>query len=387
MKGLVWVGVLIPLLGCGNRSAPEHVDEAHEDHAAEGHEGEEGHADHVLLTREAVETSGIRVEPATKQRLLDGVAVPAEVVLDSERVAHVRSPVEGPISEVKVSLGDRVRSGDILAQVRSVAAGEARASLAEARARVEVARAAVARQEELVRSGVGAQRNFIDAQGELRTAEAELRAAGERSRLYGGSGGGSGTVIRAPLDGEVLERHATVGEMVHSDDPLFLIGDLSNVWILAHVYEQDVAVARVGLPARLTLDAYPGQSWQGNLTYVASRLDPETRTVEVRLELPNDGSLRPGLFGTLWLPPAGTDPSRAVLAVPESAVQRVEGGEVVFVEAAPNRYEPRPVQLGARGAGLVEVLGGIAEGARVVVAGSFVLKSELLKGEVGGHDH
>jgi cobalt-zinc-cadmium efflux system membrane fusion protein len=244
----------------------------------------------------------------------------------------------------------------------------------------------VARQEELVRAGVGAQRNLIDAQGELRTAQAELRSAGERTRLYGG-GGASGTIIRAPLDGEVLERHATVGEMVHNDEPLFLIGDLSNVWIMAHVYEQDVAVARMALPARLTLDAYPGRSWEGNLTYVASRLDPETRTLEVRLELPNDGTLRPGLFGTLWLPPAGTDPSRAVLAVPESAVQRLEGGEAVFVETAPNRFEPRPVQLGARGAGFVEVRGGIVEGARIAVAGTFVLKSELMKGEVGGHDH
>jgi RND family efflux transporter MFP subunit len=175
--------------------------------------------------------------------------------------------------------------------------------------------------------------------------------------------------------------------MVHTDDDLFLIGDLSNVWIVAHVYEQDVAVARTGISARLTLDAYPGRSWDGTLAYVASRLDPETRTLEVRLELPNDGSLRPGLFGTLWLPPAGVDPNQTVLTVPESAVQRIEDGEVVFVEIARNEYEARPVELGARGGGLFEVRSGIDEGARVVVAGAFVLKSELLKGEVGGHEH
>jgi len=353
---------------------------------------EDGHEEHgeretgrVTLPAEALSDSGIRVEPLQRQKLLGGVAVPAEVELNSERAAHVRTPVEGPISEVRASLGDRVRGGDVLAVVRSVAAGEARASLAEARARVEAARASLARQEELVRAGVGAERNRIDAQAELRTGEAELRAAAERTRLYGGSG--SGTLIAAPLDGQVLERHATVGEMAHTDEELFLIGDLSTVWVIGHVYEQDVAAARTGVPARLTLDAYPGRVWEGTITYAAGRLDPETRTVEVRLELDNDGSLRPGLFGTLWLPAPGVDPARAVPALPEDAVQRIGGAEVVFVEVAPSTFEARPVRLGARGAGLVEVVSGVAEGTRVVVSGSFVLKSELRKGEVGGHEH
>jgi cobalt-zinc-cadmium efflux system membrane fusion protein len=376
--------VAIAAFGCGSRGGAER--EGHGEH--EGHDEREGGGEgsgHVELTPEAVATSGIRVEPLKRQKLVGGVAVPAEIVMNGERTAHVRSPVEGQLVEVRASLGAAVRTGDVLAIVRSVAMGEARAAVAETRARVEVARAAVTRQEELSRSGVGAARNLIDAQGALRTAEADLQAATERLRLYGSSV--RGAEIKAPFDGVVLERHAAVGELAHSDEALFLVGDLSTVWVVGRVYEQEGAAARTGVPARLTLDAYAGASWAATVTYGASRLDPETRTVEIRIDLPNDGRLRPGLFGTLWLPPAGIDPEQAVLALPEGAIQRIRERDVAFVEVSPNRFEPHPLRLGARGGGLIEVLDGVAEGERVAVTGSFVLKSELLKGEVGGHDH
>lgn len=335
----------------------------------------------VKITTEAVALAGIRAEPVSRRRLLSGVEVPAEVALNPDRTAHVRSPVEGPITEVRVTVGSAVTAGDILVVVRSVAAGEARAATAEARAHLEVAQAAVARQEELARAGVGAQRNLIEARGELRSAEAEMRSASERARLYGGSG--AGAAIKSPLDGQVLERHATVGELVHADDELFMVGDLSTVWIVGRVYAQDVGAARVGVPVRLSLEAYPGRTWEGAITFVAARLDPDTRTLEVRLELPNDGTLRPGLFGTLSLPPAGSDASVAVVAVPVDAVMRIKDRSVVFREEAPGEYLVRPVRLGATGGGLVEIREGLAEGERVVVEGAFTLKSKLLEGEVG----
>ncbi len=361
---------------------------------ADEHEQEAGQAEGqpsgmVRISQIGLERSAIRTEPVGRERLVGGIDVPAEVQLNPDRTAHITPMVAGQIDEVHVALGDSVEAKQSLATMRSVALGEARSSVANAQAAVEVARANFVRQEELKREGIGSQRAYLEAQGELRSAESDLSASNERLQVYGGrKGAGSTTTIRSPLSGTVIERHATAGEVVAEGSSLFMVSDLSRVWVVGRVYEQDVAAARIGAPAMVSLQAYPGKSWQGEVSYVSHTLDPHTRTLAIRVELDNpDGTLRPGLFGRISLSPEGKT-GKPVAVIPKSAIQRVDGQALVFVATGePGVFSPTFVTLGAEAQGKVEARSGLVEGDQVVVSGAFTLKSELLRGRLSDDDH
>lgn len=389
--------------GHGHAEAPaaDHEGEApegsHHDHAEGGHDE---HEESVRLSPEAIERSQIVVGGVSTERLVGGIRVPAEVTLNPDRTAHITPLVAGRIDEVNASLGDHVKKGQILAKLRSVSLGEARSQVAQARASVEVARASFLRQETLQKEGIGSRRAFLEAQGEYLKAQAELTAAKERVKVYGGGGGrggkGSVSTVRSPLDGVIIERHATPGEVVSVEGPMFVVADLGRVWVVGRLYEQDVATATTGAAAVVTLPAYPERSWQGEVSYVASTLDPATRTLPVRVELDNsEGVLRPGLFGTIALSKPVTDGAghedskSAAVSVPQAAVQRIEGKNVVFVPGdEPGEFRAVPVVLGVKSNGRVEVTRGLQAGDRVVTMGAFTLKSELQRSEMGeGHAH
>jgi cobalt-zinc-cadmium efflux system membrane fusion protein len=387
---LRWMVALSLLSSCQSQPQPD------EHHHEPAHGAHDDHDDHepggmVQISKLGLDRSGIRTEPVRAEQLVGGVDAPAEVQLNPNRTAHVTPMVPGQLDEVRVSLGDSVKADQVLATMRSVALGEARSLVANARAAVEVARANFVRQDELRREGIGSQRAYLEAQGVLRGAESDLAAANERLHVYGGrKGSGSMTTIRSPLNGTVIERHATAGEVVSDGSSLFMISDLSRVWVVGRVYEQDVAAARIGAPAVVSLQAYPGKVWAGEVSYVSHTLDPHTRTLDVRVELDNpDGTLRPGLFGRISLSP-DADSAEQVAVIPQSAVQRIDGQTMVFVATdKPGVFRPTFVTLGARARGKVEVRDGVAEGDQVVVSGAFTLKSELLAGQIseGKHQH
>lgn len=356
------------------------------------HEQAEGRPSGMVRISEiGLERSGIRTEPVRLEQLVGGIDVPAEIQLNPDRTAHVTPMVAGQIDQVHASLGDSVEANQTLVTMRSVALGEARSSVANARAAVEVARANFIRQEELKREGIGSQRAYLEAQGELRSAESDLSASSERLQVYGGrKGAGSKTTIRSPLGGTVIERHATAGEVISEGSSLFMVSDLGRVWVVGRVYEQDVAAARIGAPAVVSLQAYPGKEWEGEVSYVSHTLDPHSRTLAIRVELDNpDGTLRPGLFGKISLSPDG-DGARQVAVISKSAVQRVDGQALLFVATdEPGVFRPAVVTLGAQAQGKVEVRDGVVEGDEIVVSGAFTLKSELLRGRLseGAHEH
>ena len=388
------------LTGC--RTSPPHDDHNHEadhgehdEHDEHGaHDEHDGHGESeasgvVRISKAGLDRSGIQTEPVRTEQLIGGVDAPAEVQLNPNRTAHVTTMVAGQLDEVRVSLGDAVEANQVLATMRSVALGEARSSVANARADVDVARANFVRQEELKREGIGSQRAFLEAQGALRGAESDLAAANERLRVYGGrKGSGSTTTIRSPLSGFIIEQHGTPGEVVSDGHSLFTVSDLSRVWVVGRVYEQDVASARIGAPVVVSLQAYPGKMWKGEVTYVSHTLDPHTRTLDVRVELDNpDGTLRPGLFGRISLS-RDHDTAEQVAVIPQSAVQRIDGQTMVFVATDEvGVFVPTFVTLGARARGKAEVRDGVVEGDQVVVSGAFTLKSELLAGQMSEGDH
>ena len=365
----------------GDHDEGEHKEGGHKD----GHKEEEGV---VHVAKEAIAKNDIRVEKATAGRLAGGVDAPAEVTFQPDKVAHVTLLVPGRITSVRAKLGDKVRRGDTLAMVDSAELSEAQGASAQAQAALDIATKSFDRQKELQAAGIGAKRNFDEAEAQLRRAEADVAAAARRTQVYGGGGGGSSVVVKAPIDGEIVERHATVGEVVDAEEPIFVVADLSAVAVEGRVYEKDVANVDVGAAAKLTLQAHPGRSWEGTLDYVAPHLDEKTRTTSVRMMLDNaERKLKPGLFGTITI--LGKDDAPARALVPANAVQRMKDGDVVFVPTdEEGEFKVAPVAVGAKREGMAEIASGLAPGDSVVVSGAFVLKSELMKAELGeGHAH
>jgi RND family efflux transporter MFP subunit len=192
--------------------------------------------------------------------------------------------------------------------------------------------------------------------------------------------------FHTPVNGIVLEKKALEGMRFMPGEMLYQIADLSSVWVMADVFEQDIALVVAGARATVKINAYPGKVFGGVITYVYPTLNPATRTVPVRLEIANPrGLLKPAMFAQVEIPVADKG---KVLTVPVSAVIDSGTRQIVLVQLAEGRFEPREVRTGNRGDNYVEVLDGVAEGERVVLAANFLIDAESnLKAALGGLGH
>jgi len=193
---------------------------------------------------------------------------------------------------------------------------------------------------------------------------------------------------RAPASGHVIEKNVIKGQFVEAGEELFRIADNSNIWVVAEVAEADIADIKVGTPVTVTLRAFPNAPHEGQVTFVYPHMRKrETRTVSVRIELPNpDGSMKPGMYAdVVFQPGATTDP---VTAVPASAVLDSGTRKVVLISKGEGRFEPRTVKLGRTGSSYVEVLDGLQDGDEVVTSATFLIDSESnLKAALQGLEH
>ena len=223
-----------------------------------------------------------------------------------------------------------------------------------------------------------------EAENELVAAEEQFRAAQSTIEALGASAqaatglNASTLEIRAPIGGIILERHVVLGQVADPSTPLFSIADLSTVWLTVHAFERDAVRVRVGEPARITFAAMPGRAFAGTVSLIGQSVDRESRTVPVRIDLPNrEGLLRPGMSATAWLPVG--DASGVMLTVPAAALQRVRDRWCVFVPKDESTFEIRAVGRGRDLAGEVELVSGVRAGETVVVDGAFLLKAEVEK--------
>ncbi len=315
----------------------------------------------------------------------DTIVLTGTVTFDAGRVSHVGPRTQGRIRRVYVDIGARVRAGDTLAVLDSPELGAAQARWAQARVNRDVAARNAERAERLFRDGIVSERRRLETAAELSSRDAELASAMQALTALGAEPDTTASgvfVLRAPLDGEVVEKHAVVGEVVGPEAGLFVVGELAHVWLLLDLYETDLARVHAGLPARVIADAFPRQPFEAAVTLVSSVVDTVSRTVKVRVEIPNAAhQLKPGMFARAGI---AVDLRAGAVGIPHGAVQSVSGREVVFVPARPGRFRAHPVVLGApRAGGWVEVTQGLALGDTIVVAGSFVLKAHLLRASFG----
>ena len=244
-----------------------------------------------------------------------------------------------------------------------------------------------------------AEKDFKVAETEMRNAERALQILGltnEQTREIAEHGDEidadiSRAALHSPISGVIVDRHLTRGELVNTDTRLYTIADLSNVWVMGRAYERDIRFLKRGQETTVRLDAFPGERFDGEVAYLASQLDPDTRTVEVRVVLPNpENRIRAGMFATVVIHVGNEKDSAEGMSmlVPTAALQRVKGGFVVFQATGPGEYKLVPVQVLGKSREFAAVTGAISIGDKVAVGDTFVLKSEAAKGEMGGgHSH
>jgi cobalt-zinc-cadmium efflux system membrane fusion protein len=315
------------------------------------------------------------------------VSLTGEIRFDERRVGHVSSQVEGIIKRVHVALGDKVKKGQPLVEIESVAIGEAQAANLEAQGMLKLARRNFERVSELRKENISSEKEFLQAKQEIEAADIRAQGAvGKLTRLGTATGRGGRLVLRAPMDGSVLVMHAVSGEVARSELALVTVGDNTAVWVWADLYERDIATVQRGqaagkLAASVAVKAYPGDEFPGTVDLVSPAMDESSRTVKVRVEVKNpDGRLLAGMFATVKLFLPGTDET---LAVSRNAVLEDEGRAFVFVHHKGEYYVRRPVITGRAWATWVEVKKGLAEGQTVVDDGAFLMKSDVLRSKMG----
>ncbi len=307
------------------------------------------------------------------------------ITFDAARVSHVGPRTQGRVRHVPVDVGASVSAGDTLVVLDSPELGAAQAHWAQSRVARGVAFRNFERTERLYRDGIVSERRRLEVDAELRERDAGLTAALQALTALGATPDTSGSglfVIRSPLSGEVVEKHATVGEVVGPETSLFIIGELNQVWLLLDLYETDLRRVRPGLAVRVIADAYPDRLFTARASVISSVVDTVSRTVKVRVEIPNrDHLLKPGMFARAGLV---LDATPGAIAIPHAAVQSLDGRDVVFVPAGDGRFKVQPVRIGSpRAGGWVQVLEGVARGDTIVAAGSFALKAQMMLGGAG----
>lgn len=379
--------------------------------------GHEGH-DHepaaevvpsVTLAPEAMERHGVVVGAAeTSKALGRPVNAPAWVAYDPDRMAHVGAVVSGRVAKLRVGVGAVVKAGDPLVEIDSSELGRAQSEYFQKRAGLAVARAGISAAEQAHQRAVAlvaeqampaaeAQRRefeFARAKTEVMAAEADLQAAENALLLLGMDDEAraelerSGKIaprliVRAPIDGTVIERPAAIGQVVGPDtERMLTIADPAALWVLANVPEAQAREIVVGSPASISGPLLGDRAIETTVTFVSPSVDAQTRSVQVRLAVAEGAGLRPGAFVQVVITPTS---KRSSVVVPRGAVFTVDSMATVFVpDGAPNRFIARSVDVGPAIGDQVPILAGLKSGDSLIVKGGFLIKADLGKAGAKG---
>jgi len=355
----------------------------------------------IVLTPAQVSTAMIETQTAALRNEPEMLQTKGRIVLADDHVWRVGIRTPGLVMVVYAGLGDYVRKGQVLARYHADEVREERAHYRAALAELRLAETLVAqaqrnrdRAQRLLDLKAGSVQQLEQMQQDVASAQAaEKKAQIEVDRGQDlleddlkvtvdpppASAGefADDVPILAPESGYVIEKNITPGTAIDLTTQTFVIGDLSKVWMLASVRQEDLVGLRVGTAATVTLPGDPSLRFSGRITNLGQQFDPETRMMEVRIALDNlRNLLRPEMLANAEIPRGAGKP---ILSVPSDAIQQINDADVVFVLTEPGHFAIRPVRAGATSAGRTSILEGIQPGEKIVVRGSFVLKSQLLK--------
>lgn len=314
------------------------------------------------------------------------------VEADETRMARVSAPVTGRIAELRVIEGQHVEQGEVLATIHSTDLAGAQSAFLKNLTQHQLSRRAVARARQLLDAGVIGAAELQRREAELEQAVADLASSREQLAVLGMSPEAierlessrridSVTRVVSTITGRVLERRVTVGQVVQAAEIVCVVADLSNVWLVADIPEQSAGAIEVGKAVQAEIPALPGEAITGQLSFVSATVNPETRTVRTRMDLPNPRfRYKPAMLATITL----MDGAERRQVVPSSAVVREGDGDAVFVQTGPNRFVLRNVLLGEEYRDMRVVLEGLHPGEKIVTAGAFHLNNERRRRAIRG---
>ena len=359
----------------------------------------------VVLDAAEQQNGHIVVAPVGLEHVAATLAIPGRLTFNEDQTWHVGAIASGRIENISARVGDTVGANQILGRLHSHEVHEARAGYQQAKIELERARSAQAyakqrrdRAQRLFDLKAGSRQDLETAEADLRNAQANIEKAQsevekERAHLniFGLPFDEPSAVstqkdeeddipILAPEAGVILERKATLGTVVNSGEEIFVITNISSLWMIGAANEADLSKLHAGQQVRIEVRAFPDHLFAGRILKLGEELDPATRTLQIRIEVPNpQGLLKAEMYATAKVQQSGR---RAALVVPEEAIQEIDGVSMVFVQHSENEFRARTVEPGEHASGGIEILQGLQRGEPVVVKGSFALKSELLKARI-----
>jgi cobalt-zinc-cadmium efflux system membrane fusion protein len=360
---------------------------------------EEQESDVVHLTKEQIKSAGIITSKVKKHTLYETIKVTGEITFNEYRLAHIVPVVSGIVKTIYKVLGDSVQKNDLLAILDSTEFGEAKSEYLKAKKEMEIAKKNYEREKRLFEEGrITTESELLEAEGIYKKAQTELMVAERKLHFLGltdedllkveNENGATITQfpVKSPIAGTIVEMHLAKGEFVESTSDIYLVADLSQVWVLADVYEKDLSKIFQAKEAHISVKAYPDKEFIGKIFYISDVMDKNSRTIKVRIEVPNpDGLLEPGMFAKIEIP---VKEKKNVLAIPKEAILSRSNTAIVFVEEKPGEFHQKEIITGLQYNGWVEVIEGLKEGENIVIQGNFLLLSELEKSKFKeGHSH
>ena len=347
-----------------------------------------------LQSTEMAQTAGLQFVSIKEQPLTATITRNAEVVFNANRFARLSPRAAGVMVDVRRDLGELVVPGDVLARVDSAQLGSAKAELLQALAGTQLWNRSAERQRALANGGIGTEREALEAENKLAEAQINHAQAEQRLRNLGLSDSDIAGVeqsqdtsshlqVTVPFAGVIVERFAVLGEAVEPTSVLFAIADTQSMWAMIDLFESDLPVVAVGQEVTFGLESVPDYTFPGKITWISTQLNPATRTLQARAEIANDtGLLRANTFGRVRIIVRRDEHS---LLVPKDAVQWDGCCNLVFIKinAEGTAFQPQQVHLGVDTGVAYEALSGVKNGDVVVTTGSYLLKTEILKGSIG----
>ncbi len=347
----------------------------------------------LTLTPEQVQRAGLKIETVGEQPSAEaaGLMTTGTVQANTYKETPVISLVGGIVRGVSGELGQNVKRGQKLAVVFSNELADNQSRYLAALAALDEHHRHHLRTIKLVEIGAASRQDLETATTQYREAETNVANLRQKLLLLGLSPQridsfnstsqiSSEVTVTAPSSGTVTSRSANPGQVIEANKELMRVTDLSTVWVVGQVYEKDLATVRVGSGANVNSDAYPGRVFRGRVSYVDPKIDPATRTAQVRIELANPGQMfKIGMYVNVAFGALGAA-EKTTPVVPKGAVQTIGNQQVVFVASEkPNEFVLRPVRLGPESNGFYPGLEGVNVGDRIVTEGSFLLRAEWLK--------
>jgi cobalt-zinc-cadmium efflux system membrane fusion protein len=379
--------VSLALAACGDKEASPPAAAAGD--AAKG--AARAPSDPGLVAAPAALVERLQLAPVEQRPVSEPLSVVGRIDFDEQTVARIGASVTGRVTELAGAVGQSVRPGQVLAQLHSTELGQAQLGYLKANAQYDLASKAVERAKLLLAADVIGSAELQRRENELQVAQVEKRAAADQLRVMGvspreiqrtvetGAITSTSSVV-ATAAGVIVERKVTKGQVVQPADVMFIVADLSRVWVVAQVPEAQIGRVQPGQAVTIEVTSVP-EPVRGRVAWIADTVNPETRTVTVRTEVDNPKrQLRPEMLANVSIAPAPVDR----LVVPSSAVVRENNQEHVFVRVSDDRFRMVRVTLADETDGLRVVQSGLKGGERIVVDGAFHLNSERLRAQTEG---